>query len=67
MTKLLVRIVAVGEMIRPNDELRLHVELIDANDGTQLRSAQFKESYADVLVRREELASRISAQIIPRR
>lgn len=55
MTKLLVCTVAVGEMIRPNDELPLHVELIDGNDGTRLWSAQFKEFYADDLVRPEEL------------
>ncbi len=62
---LLVRTVAVGEMIRPNDELLLHVELIDASDGTQLWGAQFKEHYADVLARPEKLATRISDQIRP--
>jgi TolB-like protein len=43
-----VRIVALGEMTRSDDELGLHVELVDVRDGTQLWGAQFKESYSDV-------------------
>lgn len=62
---LLVRVVGVGEMIRPNDELLLHVELIDPHDGTQLWGAQFKERYADVLAGPEKLASQICDQLCP--
>jgi DNA-binding winged helix-turn-helix (wHTH) protein len=62
---LLVRVVAVGEMIRPNDHLLLHVELVDAHDGTQLWGAQFKERYADVLAGPETLASKICNQLRP--
>lgn len=60
---LLVRAIVVGEMIRPNDELLLHAELIDASDGTQLWGAQFKEPFADVLARPEELALKISDKL----
>ncbi len=56
---LLVRAVAAGEMIRRNDELLLHVELIDVGSGTQLWGTQFKEPYSDVLVHPEKLADKI--------
>ena len=62
---LLVRAVAAGEMTRRNDELLLHVELIDVDDGTQLWGAQFKEPYSDVLDRPERLADRICDQLRP--
>jgi DNA-binding winged helix-turn-helix (wHTH) protein len=62
---LLVRVVAVGKMTRPNDELLLHVELIDVEYGTQLWGAQFKESYADVLADPQKLADRICGQMQP--
>lgn len=62
---LLVRIVAIGKMIRSNEELLLHVELIDVGDGTQLWGAQFKKSYADVLADPEKLADRICRQLQP--
>ena len=60
---LLVRAVAAGEMIRRNDELLLHVELIDVGSGTQLWGAQFKEPYSDVLVHPEKLADKICHQL----
>lgn len=60
-----VRIVALGEMTRSDDELLLHVELVDVGDGTQLWGAQFKQPYTDVLARPEKLATRISDQIRP--
>jgi DNA-binding winged helix-turn-helix (wHTH) protein len=63
--ELLVRVVAVGEMIRPNDELLLHVELIDAGDGTQLWGSQFKEAYANVLADPQKLAHTISNRLVP--
>jgi len=62
---LLVRAVAAGEMTRRNDELLLHVELIDVDDGTQLWGAQFKELYSDVLDRPEKLADGICDQLRP--
>src|SRR6184192_1035084 len=52
---LLVNAIAVGEMIRHNDELLLHVELIDVCDGSQLWGQQFKEHYSDVLQEPEAL------------
>jgi TolB-like protein/DNA-binding winged helix-turn-helix (wHTH) protein len=60
---LLVRAVAAGEIIRRNDELLLHVELIDVGNGTQLWGAQFKEPYSDVLVHPEKLADKICHQL----
>jgi DNA-binding winged helix-turn-helix (wHTH) protein len=62
---LLVGAVAAGEMVRRNDELLLHVELIDAEDGTQLWGAQFKEPCSDALAHPEKLADGICAQLLP--
>ena len=62
---LLVRTVAAGEMIRRNDELLLHMELIDVDDGTQLWGAQFKEPCSDALSRPEKLADAICVQLRP--
>jgi DNA-binding winged helix-turn-helix (wHTH) protein len=62
---LLVRVVAAGKMTRPNDELLLHVELIDVEDGTQLWGAQFRESYADALADPQKVADRICSQLLP--
>lgn len=62
---LLVRLLVTGEMTRPNDQLHLHVELIDAYDGTQRWGAQFKESCTDVFASPEKLADRICDQLLP--
>jgi DNA-binding winged helix-turn-helix (wHTH) protein len=62
---LLARTVAAGEMTRHNDELLLHVELVDVASGTQLWGAQFKEPFSDVLARPEKLADGICAQVLP--
>ncbi len=62
---LLVHAVTAGEIVRRNDELRLHMELIDVDDGTQLWGAQFKEPYSDVLAHPEKLADKICAQLRP--
>jgi DNA-binding winged helix-turn-helix (wHTH) protein len=62
---LLVHAVAAGEIVRRNDELRLHMELIDVDDGTQLWGTQFKEPYSDVLAHPEKLADKICAQLRP--
>src|SRR5205809_7493590 len=50
--------IAAGEMIRHNDELLLHVELIDVSNGSQLWGEQFKEHYSDVLEEPETLAGK---------
>jgi DNA-binding winged helix-turn-helix (wHTH) protein len=42
-----VRAVASGRMIRRNDKVLLHVELIDVRSGIQLWGEQFQESYSD--------------------
>jgi len=62
---LLAHAVAAGEIVRRNDELRLHMELIDVDDGTQLWGAQFKEPYSDALAHPEKLAGKICAQLRP--
>lgn len=62
---LLVSIVAAGEMTRPDDELLVHLELIDVEDGTQLWGAQFKESYTDVRGNPEKLVDLICSQLRP--
>ena len=58
-----VRAVATGEMIRRNDEVLLHVELIDVRSGIQLWGEQFKESYSDVLDCPEKVADKISNEL----
>ena len=62
---MLVDAIAVGEMIHHNDELLLHVELIDVSDGSQLWGEQFKEHYSDVLGEPESLANKICDQLRP--
>ena len=62
---LLVNAIAVGEMIRHNDELLLHVELIDVCDGSQLWGEQFKDHYSDVLQEPEALADKICDRLRP--
>jgi DNA-binding winged helix-turn-helix (wHTH) protein len=62
---LLVDAIAAGEMIRHNDELLLHVELIDVFDGSQLWGEQFKEHYSDVLGEPETLADKICDRLLP--
>jgi DNA-binding winged helix-turn-helix (wHTH) protein len=62
---LLVQAVAAGEIVRRNDELLLHMELIDVDDGTHLWGALFKELYSDVLASPERLADGICAQLRP--
>jgi DNA-binding winged helix-turn-helix (wHTH) protein len=60
---LLLQAVAVGEMVRCNDELMLHMELIEVDNGTQLWGAQFKAPYSDVLAFPEQLADVICSQL----
>ncbi len=62
---LLVDAIAVGEMIRHNDELLLHVELIDVSTGSQLWGEQFKEHYSDALKEPETLADKICDRLRP--
>src|SRR5207302_3005800 len=62
---LLVDAIAAGEMIRHNDELLLHVELIDVSNGSQLWGEQFKEHYSDVLEEPETLADKICDRLRP--
>lgn len=62
---LFVQMVVAGEMVRQNDVLLLHLELIDVGDGTQLWGALFKKSYSEMLARPEKLADRICDQLRP--
>ncbi len=62
---LCVRLVVAGELTRVNEQLLLHLELIDAYDGTQLWGDRFKETYADVFADPEKLAERICDQLLP--
>lgn len=63
--KLSVQMIVTGKMVRRNDLLLLHVELIDVEDGTQLWGAQFRESCADLLGNPDKLADRICGQLRP--
>jgi DNA-binding winged helix-turn-helix (wHTH) protein len=60
---LAVRAVALGEMTRHDDEVFLHVELIDVGSGTQLWGALFKKPYSEIVECPEKLADRIAHQI----
>jgi DNA-binding winged helix-turn-helix (wHTH) protein len=55
--------VVVGEMTRRDDELLLHVELIDVRDGTQLWGAQFSERRSYDSSRPDNVADRISKKL----
>jgi DNA-binding winged helix-turn-helix (wHTH) protein len=58
--QLFVRAVIAGEMVRRNDELLLHLELIGVDDGSQLWGAQFRERCSDVFASPEKLADSVS-------
>jgi DNA-binding winged helix-turn-helix (wHTH) protein len=58
-----VRAVARGEMIRRNDEVLLHMELIDVGSGIQLWGEQFKEPYSDLFDCPEKVADKISNEL----
>jgi len=60
---LAVRAVALGELTRHNDDLFLHVELIDVGDGRQLWGALFKKPYSEIAEFPERIADKISHQI----
>jgi hypothetical protein len=60
---LAVRAVAAGEMTRHNDEVFLHVELIDVGSGNQLWGELFKKPYSEIAECTENLADRISHQL----
>ena len=46
-------------MAQSNDELILHLELINVEDGSQLWGAQFRRLYSDVLTCPEKLGDGI--------
>jgi len=60
---LAVRAVAAGEMTRHNDEVFLHVELIEVHSGNQLWGELFKTPYSEIAECTENLADRISHQL----
>jgi TolB-like protein len=60
---LLVRSVAAGEMVRRSEEVLLHLELIDVNDGTHLWGAHFEGLFVDLLANPEKLADSICDQL----
>ncbi len=60
---LAVRAVVLGEMTRHDDEVFLHMELIDVGSGTQLWGALFKERYSEIAQHPEKLADQISHQL----
>jgi DNA-binding winged helix-turn-helix (wHTH) protein len=57
--------VVVGEMTRRDDELLLHMELIDVSDGTQLWGAQFSECWSDASGHPDKVADKISKRLWP--
>ena len=56
-----VRAVVAGEIVRRNDELLLHVELIGVDDGAQLWGAQFRGLCSEVVASPEKLADSVSS------
>jgi len=63
--QLLVPTVVIGDMVQANGQLLLHLELIDARDGTQRWGGQFKQSYAHVLSNPEPMAERVYQELLP--
>ena len=59
--QLFVRAVVAGEIVRRNDELLLHFELIGVDDGAQLWGAQFRGLCSDVVASPEKLADSVSS------
>ena len=59
--QLFVRAVVAGEIVRRNDELLLHSELIGVDDGAQLWGAEFRGLCSDVLASPEKLADSVSS------
>jgi DNA-binding winged helix-turn-helix (wHTH) protein len=59
--QLFARAVVAGAIVRCNDELLLHFELIDVDDGAQLWGAQFRGLSSDVLASPEKLADSVSS------
>jgi len=60
-----VQAVASGEIIRRNEELFLHMELIDMEDGTQLWGDQLREPCPDGISCAEKLADAICMRLRP--
>ncbi len=56
-----VRAVVAGEIVRRNDELLLHFELIGVDDGAQLWGAQFRGLCSEVVASPEKLADSVSS------
>jgi DNA-binding winged helix-turn-helix (wHTH) protein len=59
--QLFVSAVVAGEIVRHNDELLLHLELIGVDDGSQLWGALFRGLCSDVLAAPEKLADSVSS------
>jgi hypothetical protein len=60
-----VRAIVAGEFIRRDNDLLLHVELVDVADGTQLWGAQASCSSSQVLKVSDEIADEILQQLHP--
>lgn len=60
---LLASTVLVGDITQSDDQLMLHVELIDVRDGTQRWGGQFRQSLADAQSDPGALADRIYAEL----
>jgi TolB-like protein len=58
-----VHAVVLGEMIRLDDKIFLHVELIDVSNGIQRWGTSFKRLYSEIARNPERLADRIVQQI----
>jgi DNA-binding winged helix-turn-helix (wHTH) protein len=54
-----VSALAVGEAIQRSDELMLHIELVDVEDGAQLWGVQFRRPYFEALTCPEKLGDDI--------
>jgi len=57
--QLFARAVVAGEIVQCSDELLLHFELIDVDDGAQLWGAQFRGLSSDVFASPEKLADSV--------
>jgi TolB-like protein/Tfp pilus assembly protein PilF len=58
-----VRAVMKGRLLRPGDAFSIRVELVDAQDNTQIWGAQYSRQLDEILSLQEEIAQEISQKL----
>jgi len=58
-----VRAVLTGEIVQRGDALRLHVELVDVSDGTQIWGQQYNRTMDDIFDIQDAVSEQISSNL----